>query len=412
MRVAIYTLGCRLNFAETEEWADLLVRKGYEFSFHQSRLIIIRGCSVTRKAEKETKIKIKEIRKKEKKSFIIATGCLKKSFTTSAADLILPKEKEKNLLAEVEKIFKESQSRPEKRELKLRTRSFIKIQDGCQRYCSYCLIPYLRGKEESKASKEIIKQIKEKEKIGYQEVVLTGVNIGQWQEKPQRDLAWLLQEIFKKTNIPRIRISSLWPNALNDKLIFLFKNNRLCRHLHLSLQSLSDSVLKKMGRNYSSQEIKNKIGKIKKLFPDLTLTADIIVGFPGESEKEFEEAYKDLKKIGLAKIHVFRYSVREGTAAARFPHQIEEKDKRRRARRLLSLSRELEKNWRKKFLGKKRKVLFEQKKNNFWQGLTDNYLKVFVESKENLKNQILPVKLKKLYKEGLIGNIIETNGNK
>lgn len=411
MRFAIYTLGCRLNFAETEELTDALVKEGFEFSFSHPQLIVVRGCSVTKKAEKETEIKIKELKRKEKKSFIIASGCLRKDFFSQFADLIIPKENEKHLLAEIKKFLKGDRS--QKKEIKLRTRSFIKIQDGCKNYCSYCLIPYLRGREKSISWKKIIKRIKEKEEIGYREIVLTGVNISRWRNKLKMrngksktlDLVWLIKKILKMTNIPRIRISSIWPNALNKKLISCFKNNRICSHLHLSLQSLSDSLLKKMGRNYTFQEIEDKIKLIRKLYPHLTLTADIIVGFPGENDKEFNKTYKNLKKLDLAKIHVFRYSVREKTAAAYFPNQLEEKIKKKRAKIILSLSNQLNRNWRKKFLNRTRDVLFEQKKDGFWQGLTDNYLKVFVKSKKDLANQILPVKLMKLYQDGIIGKL-------
>jgi threonylcarbamoyladenosine tRNA methylthiotransferase MtaB len=247
--------------------------------------------------------------------------------------------------------------------------------------------------------------IKEKEKNGYKEIVLTGVNIERWREK-DKDLIWLIKKILKKTKIERIRISSLWPEKIDDRFLSLFENKRVCQHLHLSLQSLSPSVLKRMGRFYNLEKVEKIIKKIKKKFPNLTLTADIIVGFPNETDKEFKQTYKKLKELKLAKIHVFRYSLREGTKAAEMINQIDEKTKKKRAKIILNLSKKLEKEWKKKNLGQIRQVLFEKKKDNFWQGLTDNYLKVFVKSEKNLANQILPVKLVKLYKEGLLGKLI------
>jgi len=403
MKVGIYTLGCRLNFAESEELTDLLVKNGFKISFDQPEIVIVRGCSVTKKAEKETRWKIRELKRKGN-SFIIAAGCLRKDFFLKEADLIIPKEKEEILFSEIKKIFRKNLKK-EKDKIKLKTRSFIKIQDGCQRYCSYCLIPYLRGKERSRKSEEIIKMIKEKEKNGYKEIVLTGVNIERWREK-DKDLIWLIKKILKKTKIERIRISSLWPEKIDDRFLSLFENERVCQHLHLSLQSLSPSVLKRMGRFYNLEKVEKIIKKIKKKFPNLTLTADIIVGFPNETDKEFKQTYKKLKKLKLAKIHVFRYSLREGTKAAEMINQIDEKTKKKRAKIILNLSKKLEKEWKKKNLGQIRQVLFEKKKDNFWQGLTDNYLKVFVKSERNLANQILPVKLVKLYKEGLLGKLI------
>jgi threonylcarbamoyladenosine tRNA methylthiotransferase MtaB len=403
MKVGIYTLGCRLNFAESEELTDLLVKNGFKISFDQPEIVIVRGCSVTKKAEKETRWKIRELKRKVN-SFIIAAGCLRKDFFLKEADLIIPKEKEEILFSEIKKIFRKNLKK-EKDKIKLKTRSFIKIQDGCQRYCSYCLIPYLRGKERSRKSEEIIKMIKEKEKNGYKEIVLTGVNIERWREK-DKDLIWLIKKILKKTKIERIRISSLWPEKIDDRFLSLFENKRVCQHLHLSLQSLSPSVLKRMGRFYNLEKVEKIIKKIKKKFPNLTLTADIIVGFPNETDKEFKQTYKKLKELKLAKIHVFRYSLREGTKAAEMINQIDEKTKKKRAKIILNLSKKLEKEWKKKNLGQIRQVLFEKKKDNFWQGLTDNYLKVFVKSEKNLANQILPVKLVKLYKEGLLGKLI------
>ncbi len=405
MKIAVVTLGCRLNFAETQEIIENFEKEGFEISFKKPTLIIVRGCSVTRKAEKETRLKIKELRKKEKRSFIIATGCLRENFFSSESNLILPKNREKELFNEIKKIFGNNLNlKIEKnRKIKLRTRYFLKIQDGCQRYCSYCLVPYLRGKENSRPFEEIIEKIKEKENEGYKEIVLTGVNIDKWSGGRNRDLFWLVKEILKKTNILRIRFSSLWPTKINAKFLSLFKSHRICQYLHLSLQSLSDFVLKKMGRNYRVEEIKDKIEKIRKNFPDLTLTADIIVGFPFETENEFNKTYKNLKELRLSKIHVFRYSLREGTKAENFQNQIDEKIKKERAKVLIDLSKKLEKEWRKRFLGKTKEVLFEKKKDGFWQGLTDNYLKVYVKSDEDLNNQILPVELKRLYKDGILG---------
>ncbi|MCX7779149.1 MAG: tRNA (N(6)-L-threonylcarbamoyladenosine(37)-C(2))-methylthiotransferase MtaB [Patescibacteria group bacterium] len=410
IKVAIYTLGCRLNFAETEELIEKFQKRGYQISWQKPQICLIRGCSVTQKAEKETRQKIREVKRKFKNSFVIASGCLVDNFFLPEANLILPKKKEKNLFSflPLSSYQLPSDSHSITQLVRLRTRFFLKIQDGCQKFCSYCLVPYLRGKETSLSSKRIIAKIKEKERQGFQEIVLTGVNLSSWQEKSRaKDLKKLIEEILSQTSIPRISLSSLWPDKIDDKFISLFQNPRLCSHLHLSLQSLSDRLLKKMGRSYQVKAIKNKIKKIKKKFPHLTLTADIIVGFPGETEREFQETKKNLQELALAKIHVFRYSARVGTKASLIENQVEEKIKKRRAKILLSLSRRLEEKWKKNFLGQSRPVLFEQKKRGFWQGLTDNYLKVFVKTQKNLANQIIPVKLERLYKDGIKGKLIK-----
>lgn len=406
MKIGIFTLGCRLNFAETEEIIEKLEKDRHFISFQNPDVFIVRGCSVTKKAEKETRQKIREIKKKFKNSLIIATGCLTDNFFLPEADVILPKKREKYIFSYLFKISKRDhfQNFYKSRKTRLKTRFFLKIQDGCQKFCAYCLVPYLRGKELSLSSKKIIKKIKEKEKEGFKEVILTGVNLASWREK-KRNLTWLIKKILTETKIERIRISSLWPDQISQSFISLFKNPRLCPHLHLSLQSLSDSLLKKMGRFYQVKEIKNKIKKIKEMFPSLTLTADIIVGFPQETEKEFQETKENLQELKLAKLHVFRYSPRPYTRASLLKNQVPEKIKKERSKILLHLSKIFEREWRKKFINQIRNVLFEQKKGNFWQGLTDNYIKVFVKSKKNLSNLILPVKLEKLYKDGIIGKI-------
>jgi len=408
MRVAIWTFGCRLNFAETEELIELLNKKRFDISFKKPQIIIIRGCSVTKKAEKETRIKINKLRKKGKRTLIIAAGCLRKNFYCPSADLIFFKQKEGEILKKLENFrdqnLKNLPQAPVEKLPKLRTRSFIKIQDGCENYCAYCLVPFLRGKEKSKPENEIIKKIKEKEKNGYQEIVLTGVNIGKWKEG-KKDFIWLVKKILAETKIPRIRISSLWPDVLDKKFITLFKNRRLCRHLHLSLQSLSQSVLKRMNRSYRVKNIKEKIKKIKFFLPDLSISADLIVGFPGETEEEFKKTVENVKKIGLAKIHVFRYSPRENTTAALMKNQVKDNVKKRRSNILISLSKRLNKKWRKNFISQTREILFEQKKDAFWRGLTDNYLKVYLSGEDDYGNKILSVKIIKIYQDGLLGKI-------
>lgn len=407
MSIVIYTSGCRLNFAETEELIDILGKKKINTSLGSKKIIIIRSCSVTKKAEKESQIKINQIRKKEKKAFIIAAGCLSKNFIAPAADLILEKRKEKKLIPLLLKFVKKRDSVGEQfKKKQLRTRSFIKIQDGCSNHCTYCLITILRGQEKSKKSWQIIKTIKEKEKQGFQEIVLTGVNIVNWRER-DKDFVWLFKKILKETSILRIRISSCWPDKINEKFLNLFENKRLGRHLHLSLQSLSDSVLRRMGRIYKKKIILKKIFKIKKRFPDLSISADVIVGFPGETAKEFNQTVNAIRKIGLFKIHVFRFSARQGTKASIMLKQVNQKIKKERSRKMLALSEELNKKWCKKFIGQKREVLFEQKKNGFWQGLTDNYLRVFSKSKKNLSNKILLVKLKEICNNGILGEILK-----
>lgn len=409
MNIEVHTLGCRLNFSESEELIRRLNEKKLLVSGGKSPVIVVRGCSVTERAEKETGQKIRNLRRKNKKNIIIAAGCLSENFISAQADFIFPKKQENKLIEKLTKILTDRQRSivkiKEPKRINLRTRAFIKIQDGCDNFCTYCLVPYLRNKKISLSSSKIIDQIKERIKDGCQEIVLTGVNIGEWQEK-NKDFIWLIKEILKKTDIIRLRISSLWPEQAEDKLIKLFKNIRLCRHLHFSLQSLSAKVLQRMNRFYQPDRIIKQIKKIKKAMPDMSFSADLIVGFPGETEEDFKETVKKIKKIGFLKLHIFRYSPRPGTAAALMKDQIKDNIKKYRSQKLLALSDYSNRQWRQKFLGRERKVLFEQFKNNFWQGLSDNYLKVFVKNSQNLNNRIFSVKLLKLYKDGIYGKII------
>jgi len=404
--VGLYTFGCRLNFAETEKLKEILIKNEFNVNYRNPCLIIIRACAITQKAENEARAKVRSLKRKNKRIKIILTGCLRNDVNCPQADLIFHKNKENKLLKEIIKIVPTNKkNKQETNEEKLRTRSFIKIQDGCNNFCSYCLIPFLRGREKSFSVDGIIKEIKEKIKKGYQEVVLTGVNIGRWHQA-KRNLAWLIKKILKETTINRLRISSLWPDEINRQFINLFKNPRLGRHLHLSFQSFSSTVLVRMKRYYDLSLIQEKIKIIKKEIPDLTLTADIIVGFPGETEKEFQETFKKIKKSHLSSLHVFRYSVRPGTTAARMNNQIETRIKKIRSKKIIKLSDTLSQKWRSKFLGKKQNVLFENQKNNFWQGFTNNYLKVFVKSDKNLTNKILVVKLIKIYQDGFLGKLV------
>jgi threonylcarbamoyladenosine tRNA methylthiotransferase MtaB len=409
MNIEVHTLGCRLNLSETEELIRKLNKEKLLAPDRKSSVIVVRGCSVTERAEKETGQKIKNLRRENKKSIIIAAGCLSENFISAQADFIFLKKHENKLIGKLAKILGSSQKLRTKikvqKSINLRTRAFVKIQDGCNNFCTYCLVPYLRNKEISLASSKIISQIEERIKEGYQEIVLTGVNIGEWQEK-NKNFIWLIKEILNKTNVVRLRISSLWPEQAEGELIKLFKNPRLCRHLHFSLQSLSAKVLRRMNRFYRPDRIIKQVNKIKKALPDMSFSADLIVGFPGETEEEFKETVKKIKELGFFKLHIFRYSPRPGTAAALMKNQVKEDVKKCRSQELLALSDHFNLRWRKEFLGQKRKVLFEQLKNNFWQGLSDNYLKVFVKSTQNIANKIFFIKFLKVYKDGIYGKII------
>jgi len=304
----------------------------------------------------------------------------------------------------------------------VRTRAVMKVQDGCNNFCSYCIIPFARGREKSFPMKDILNEAKKLCKQGYKEIVLTGINIGNWREKVENrelDLGDLIINILDKTPIARVRLSSIEPQNFSESFEKLLKDPkysaRFCPHLHMSLQSGSDDVLKAMRRHYDTKLYKKVAQKLKKLAPEIALTTDVIVGFPGETDKNFEESYEFVKAIGFAKVHVFPYSKRSGTVAALLPNQIPDDVKKSRARKLQKLSDELRLKFFEAQIGGFYPVLIEnQNSKKEWLGLTPNYIQVRIQgcvnsknihSKENLQNKIVNVKLVEL-KDGFVKGII------
>jgi threonylcarbamoyladenosine tRNA methylthiotransferase MtaB len=269
------------------------------------------------------------------------------------------------------------------------SRAFLKVQDGCDQFCAYCIVPYLRGKSRSRKAEKIVEKIKKLEKKGVKEVILCGINLADY--KPS--LASLLKKTLKKTNVPRIRLGSINLEVFDDKFISLWQDSRLCPHFHISLQSGCNQTLKRMGRKYTFGEFKKLVSKIRRQVKNVNITTDFLVGFPGETEKDFEESLKDLKSLKLGKIHVFRYSPREGTRVAKMEDRIAEKVKSKRAKKVRDWSQKMSEELAKKFIGKKLKVLFEKEKNGWFEGLSENYIRVRARGKD-LRGKIKAVRIK------------------
>ena len=284
-----------------------------------------------------------------------------------------------------------------------RTRAFIRVQDGCNSFCAYCIVPLVRGSEQSLSPGKVIADITESVRKGYKEVVLTGTKVGSYSYNG-KGLKGLIERILAETDIERLRLSSLQPQELSPELIGLWQNNRLCRHFHLSLQSGSNGVLKRMNRRYTVSDYKKAVDLIRGMVPDVAITTDVIVGFPGETEADFKESYELCRKMGFARMHIFPYSPRRGTKASTMPEREGDKAKRERAQKMLRLAEESAKEFRKRFLGKAMPVLWEKKTGEgVWSGLTDNYVRVYTRSSRDLTGRILPVKLKEIYKDGVWG---------
>lgn len=408
MRIHFHTFGCKLNQAETEELEKKFKGQNWQIvNKTKANVHFINACVVTQKAEKEVRQLIHFVKRKFPNCFLVVAGCFTPEMKIKEkqnVDLWL-KDQEKQKIGKIllKGLEKKSSIKNLKIKIKKKTRSLIKIQSGCQHYCTYCIVPLLRKKIISRPIKNIIREIKKEEEQGCQEIVLVGTNIGLYADfKKGLNLSDLLKEILLKTNIPRIRLSSLWPTNINSELISLIKKeSRLCPHFHLSIQSASNKILKRMDRQYTQTNLNKIIKKIYQI-PNINLTTDIIVGFPGETEANFIQTLEFVQKSKFLKVHVFRFSPRLKTKAIDFKEQISGQVKQKRSKELIKLSEKVSQQRRKDFLGQQFSILIEAKQGKYWQGLSLNYLKVFIQSEKDLTNKIIQVKLIRLYKDGII----------
>ncbi|XMD33794.1 MAG: tRNA (N(6)-L-threonylcarbamoyladenosine(37)-C(2))-methylthiotransferase MtaB [Candidatus Karelsulcia muelleri] len=429
IKVAFSTLGCKLNFTETDTIINKFLIKGYEYVKYISfaDIYIINTCSVTNNAEKKLKKLVKIALKNNVNAFIVAIGCYsqvnpKKISLINGIDLIIGAKKKFNIINYLENLSKKKTAKIYYSDIKKsdlyfpsysklnRTRSFLKIQDGCDYKCSYCTIPKARGTSKSDYITNIIKYAKNVIKKGIKEIVLTGVNIGDFGKnlKPKSNFLELMKAMdsfFYEKKIIRIRISSIEPNLLNDDIInFLLKSKIFVHHFHIPLQSGSDEILNKMKRRYSANLFEKKIMKIKNLMPNACIGSDVIVGFPGEQEKNFIETYLFLSKLDISYFHVFSYSERINTEAISMKNSIPQKIRYKRSKILRILSKRKKYNFYYKNINKKKKVLFEKKnKSGYIYGYTDNFIRTKTTWKSFLINKIKKVTLLNI---DYLGNMI------
>ena len=412
MKFFIHTLGCKVNTYESEVMSRYLEKNGFEkvSSSDIADIYIINTCTVTNSASNKSKKMINHYRKLNSNAIIVAVGCFSQFVNGNIdnADIVIGnKDKSKivDLINEYinknKKIVKIYNLEKEKFEdmylddFESKTRAFVKIQDGCNNFCSYCIIPYVRGNIRSKDMNTVYNEIKTLVNMGHKEIVLTGIHTGHYGKEINSNLTNLLKYISNIEGIKRIRISSIEITELDDEFLEELKNNKLIvDHMHIPLQSGSDSVLKRMNRKYDTNYFYNKIKKIREIRPDISISTDVIVGFPGESLEEFNETVEYVKKIKFTKIHVFPFSVREGTKASKMDNQIDNTIKKERVHILSNISLELSKEYYNKFVGQKMEVLFENKKNDYYIGHTSNFLEVKIKSNEDLRNKILNVDIK------------------
>jgi threonylcarbamoyladenosine tRNA methylthiotransferase MtaB len=298
--------------------------------------------------------------------------------------------------------------------LQSRTRVQMKVQDGCDNRCTYCIVPYVRGGSRSRSIASVVEHVQRKARAGFQEIVLTGIHLGDYHPEgdEKRDLGDLITALLHETDMPRIRVSSLEPEDFRLEWLELWQNSRLCRHFHLPMQSGSDAILRRMARRYTSSRYHTIITTAKQLIPGVAISTDIITGFPGESDDDFEQTYQLASTLQFAKAHIFRFSPRQGTAAARMKGQIKEEIKKARSARLLTLNEEHSRLFRQQFSGLTTQVLIEGYKHGYWEGLTDNYLRVEVDGlpeaeTRNWQNTLVRVRLSHLVDDGIAGIVVE-----
>ncbi|NLK65143.1 MAG: tRNA (N(6)-L-threonylcarbamoyladenosine(37)-C(2))-methylthiotransferase MtaB [Tissierellia bacterium] len=425
--VSFITLGCKVNQFETEAMTEILENDGFTVlpPNEVSDIYIINTCAVTKESERKSRQFINKAKRINPDALVVAVGCSvqlnsEKINKETVADIIIGTKHKgnigkliKNKLNDVSLNYKidNFQGRENFEELKIstvhdKTRANIKIQDGCSQFCSYCIIPYVRGPIRSRNHEDIIEEVKRIAENGYKEIVLNGIHISSYGKelKEKYYLIDLIEDINKIEGIERIRLGSIEPNLITEDFMKRYAAlNKTCDHFHLSLQSGSDNVLKRMNRRYTREEYKKNVEEIRKFLPDAGITTDIIVGFPGESDEEFNETLEFVKKIRFSRIHVFKYSIREGTKAAEMKPQVDQSVKSQRSKLLIELGESISNEFMKEFIGRELSVLIETKKdNNIYEGYTTNYLKVLLKSDINVKNEIINVHIKGIWNDYLL----------
>jgi threonylcarbamoyladenosine tRNA methylthiotransferase MtaB len=412
-RVALDSLGCKLNQAETELLARQFADAGYRVvaPTDEADVYILNTCTVTHIADGKSRRQLRQAHRRNPGALIVATGCYAQRARheldrIEGVDLVLGNDEKPHLVRLLRESGRlgspthapDSASRYDGS----RTRAFVKVQDGCSSFCAYCIVPLVRSREQSLPADQVVTEIKHRLAQGYKEVVLTGVKIGAYNYNGV-DLKGLLEHILRETDVARLRLSSLQPQEISPELIGLWRDKRLCPHFHLSLQSGSDGVLSRMGRRYSVSDYQRAVSLIRSSLPQAAITTDIIAGFPGETDQEFEESYNLCQKTRFSRIHVFTYSPRQRTQAAHFPNQVEAEVKKERSQRMLALAQESARSFAGQFLCQVIPVLWEKQSQGVWSGHTPNYIKVYTKSSHDLTNALLPVKLVDIYKDGVWG---------
>lgn len=425
--VAFYTLGCKVNQYETNAIKQKFLEENYNIiDFEESAdVYVINTCTVTNMSDRKSRQIIRKAKMHNKNAILVVTGCYvqvakEQLEQMKEIDIVIGNQEKKNIISYIQKYQKEreeyiSDILQEKTFAEFgttiytdKTRAVVKVQDGCDRFCSYCIIPYTRGRIRSRKLQDIISEIQEIAKKGIKEVVITGIHLASYGRDSKTSLIDLLKQINKIQGIRRIRLGSLEPTLMQKDFIEqLVKLEKICDHFHLSLQSGCNETLQRMNRRYTIEEFYEGIKRLRENFPNVSLTTDIIVGFPGETEEEFQTTYEFLKKVKFYKMHVFKYSPRKGTKAATMPNQIEGNIKEKRSKKLIELSNQNQEEQNRNYIGKEVEVLLEEQEGEYIKGHTSNYIMVYVKSNNvKMKNIVKLAKIIEKKGENLIGEYV------
>ena len=439
--IKFITLGCKVNQYETNAMTQKFLEKGYkvieennENQEEKPDICIINTCTVTNMSDRKSRQMLRRMKEKNPDTIVVAVGCYAQVAKDELSkipeiDLILGNNEKVEIVKYVEEYIEKNQKISEIEDVMKsrefsdfgnitfseKTRAVIKIQDGCDRFCSYCIIPYARGRVRSRKPESIVSEITQIASKGIKEVVITGIHIASYGKdftmcKDEKLINYrlidLLEEINKIDGIERIRLGSIEPLLITEEFVERLKKlNKICHHFHLSLQSGCNETLKRMNRRYTTEQFRNIVTILRGAYKDVNLTTDIIVGFPGETEEEFNKTYEFLKEINFYKMHVFKYSPRKGTKAAVMANQVPGNIKEERSKKLIELSNEKEFNYNSQYIGKDVDVLFEEEKTGVYKGHTQNYIMVYCESKEKLDNKIKSVSCKKVIDDHIVAEI-------
>ncbi|MBP3907128.1 MAG: tRNA (N(6)-L-threonylcarbamoyladenosine(37)-C(2))-methylthiotransferase MtaB [Peptostreptococcaceae bacterium] len=430
-KVAFYTLGCKVNQYETEAMLEMFKKDGYTQveSEEFADVYVINTCTVTHMSDRKSRQYIRRMKKKNPDAIIAVVGCYsqvspEEILEIEEVNLVMGTNERRQIVEEIKKLDASKKASTVDDIMKVRafeeieinqtngrTRAFMKIQDGCDRFCTYCIIPYARGgRVRSRELESVINEANKLANNGYKEIVLTGIHVasyGKDVKDADTNLLTVIKAIDKIEGVERIRLSSVEPLLMTDEFIdTVAKMPKVCPHFHLSLQSGCDETLKRMNRRYTTKEYKDIVDKLRQKMPNVAITTDVIVGFPGETNNEFSQTYEFLRDIELSQMHVFKYSPRKGTPAADMENQIDPQMKQMRSDKLIALNKQNFTNFAKKFEGQEFNVLFEQNiGENKYEGLTPNYIRVIVESEEDIQGKILKTKInyvKDEYVEGIL----------